>query len=309
MHVVAAVLEDAAGRVLFAQRPPGKQHAGRWEFPGGKIEADESAFAALCRELREELGIDVIAASRLMCVHRPHPNGMLALEAWRVTAWCGAPVAHEHSALRWLPVPQGLQLDLCAADVVIARALALPHHYAITPEPGADVSAFLARIESGLERGLRLLQWRAPGLDARRYREIAITLRERSTQHGARLLLNADPALALELGADGVHLDARRLAATHARPEAPDGFLVAASCHDEQELRHASVIGADFVVLSAVRPTPTHPGVSALGWEAWERLLHGADVPAYALGGVGPADLCTAKRHGALGVAGISAFW
>ena len=57
LHVVAAVIRDDRGRVLLAQRPPGKSHAGYWEFPGGKVESGESPEAALARELHEELGI------------------------------------------------------------------------------------------------------------------------------------------------------------------------------------------------------------------------------------------------------------
>src|SRR5882672_9582163 len=60
VRVVAAALFDATGRVLIAERPPGKHMAGRWEFPGGKIAAAETEHQALVRELREELDITVI---------------------------------------------------------------------------------------------------------------------------------------------------------------------------------------------------------------------------------------------------------
>ena len=59
MLVVAAALTDADGRVLMARRPAGKQHAGLWEFPGGKVESGETPKTALVRELREELGVGV----------------------------------------------------------------------------------------------------------------------------------------------------------------------------------------------------------------------------------------------------------
>ncbi|TLZ37802.1 MAG: (deoxy)nucleoside triphosphate pyrophosphohydrolase, partial [Gammaproteobacteria bacterium] len=66
MLVVAAALYDASGRVLIAQRPPGKHLPGRWEFPGGKVADGEDELAALARELREELGVEVTAARPLM---------------------------------------------------------------------------------------------------------------------------------------------------------------------------------------------------------------------------------------------------
>ena len=309
MRVVAAVLEDAGGRVLLAQRPPGKQHAGQWEFPGGKIEPGESAIDALRRELCEELGIEVEAAARFMSVRRQRAFGELVLEAWRVFAWRGDPFAHEHSALAWRSPADASSLALCEADVPIARAAALPGCYAITPEPGADPDTFLACIERGLQNGIRLLQWRAPSLDPFRYREIAVELLQLAHAHEARLLINADPFLALELGADGVHLNARRLQSTSALPQRSADFLVAASVHDAEELARAEQLGVDVVVISPVRPTASHPGRAAMGWPGFEVMRAQSDLPAYALGGLGAHDVDTARRRGALGVAGISAFW
>ena len=309
MRVVAAVLQDAGGRLLLAQRPPGKQHAGQWEFPGGKIETGETARAALERELREELGITVVSAAHFMSVRRRRAFGELVLEAWRVAAWSGEPVAHEHSALRWLEPESGPGLPLCDADVPIWRAASLPGCYAITPEPGPDLDAFLARIADGLARGVRLLQWRAPGLEATRYRDIALELLRLAHAHGAKLLLNADPDVALALGADGVQLNTARLRSLRRLSKRPPGFLVAASVHDAGEMALAAAIEADFAVISPVRPTTSHPGQTAIGWAGFEALRAESDLPAYALGGLGPGDVALARRHGALGVAGISAFW
>ena len=309
MRVVAAVLQDNAGRVLLAQRPPGKQHAGQWEFPGGKIEPGETARAALDRELHEELGTEVASAAHFMSVRRRRPFGELVLEAWRVLAWSGEPAAHEHSALRWLEPDAALALPLCDADVPICRAAALPECYAITPEPGPGLDDFFGRIADGLSRGLRLLQWRAPHLQVDRYREIALELRQLAHVHGAKLMLNADPELALALGADGVHLNRMRLGSLKRLPVRPPGFLVAASVHDAEELSRAAAIDVDFVVISPVRPTSSHPGQDAIGWTGFEALRANSGLPAYALGGLGPLAVEEARGHGALGVAGISAFW
>jgi 8-oxo-dGTP diphosphatase len=82
-----------------------------------------------------------------------------------------------------------------------------------------------------------------------------------------------------------------------------------ASCHDAADLERARALGADYAVLGPVRATPTHPGATPLGWEGFARLAVGAGLPVYAIGGVGPAEIPQAWRHGAQGVAGISAFW
>jgi len=125
MHVVAGVLLDSTGRVLLAQRPPGKHLAGMWEFPGGKLESGESPSAGLARELREELDIqiDPVSASPLVQVPWDYGERALLLDAWRVGEWQGVARSMEGQALQWL-LPRDVQLELLApADREILRAL------------------------------------------------------------------------------------------------------------------------------------------------------------------------------------------
>ena len=76
-----------------------------------------------------------------------------------------------------------------------------------------------------------------------------------------------------------------------------------------EELARAEQLGVDFVVISPVRPTTSHPGRAAMGWSGFEALRAQSDLPAYALGGMAVHDADAARRLGALGVAGISACW
>lgn len=121
-----------------------------------------------------------------------------------------------------------------------------------------------------------------------------------------RLLLNHDIELAGELGV-GVHLKAEQLHQLRERP-LPRGPWVGASCHDGNELARAAQLGVDFATLSPVRETASHPDAQPLGWERFAQLVADAQIPAYALGGVGPDDLERACAVGAQGVAGIRAF-
>lgn len=123
--VVCAVIEDATGRVLVAQRPAHKHLALKWEFPGGKIEPGESPEAALVRELREELGCDttiVRALPRFI-----HDYGDIVIEMFpyvcRLTATSPAPHPHEHIAIRWVPPAELPGLDLAAADLPVVVSL------------------------------------------------------------------------------------------------------------------------------------------------------------------------------------------
>lgn len=97
--VVAAAILDGAGRVLVAQRSYPPALAGRWEFPGGKLEAGEDERAGVIREVREELGIAVVPGHLVGEV--PLPGG-LRLRLWTAVVTAGTPYPGEHSELRWV---------------------------------------------------------------------------------------------------------------------------------------------------------------------------------------------------------------
>lgn len=123
IEVVAGALYDAQGRVLIAQRPPGKALAGRWEFPGGKLHAGEDPYAGLVRELREELGAEVRAARRLMRYAVEYPGRVVWLDMWMVTSWSGEPHGREGQALQWVEPSRLPEEDILEADQPIVAAL------------------------------------------------------------------------------------------------------------------------------------------------------------------------------------------
>ncbi len=114
---------DASGRVLIAQRPPGKALAGRWEFPGGKLHAGEEAQAGLVRELREELGVEVHAAERLVRYSHAYPERVVWLDMWIVTSWSGVVRGLDGQALKWVEPAQLHEEDILEADQPIVDAL------------------------------------------------------------------------------------------------------------------------------------------------------------------------------------------
>jgi 8-oxo-dGTP diphosphatase len=123
LQVVAAVLRNTAGEVLLAQRPAGKQFAGYWEFPGGKLQSGESAEAALRRELREELGIEVLDSRALLSVQHDYPDRRVELDVWLVVQYAGVPCGLEGQELKWVP-PAGLRTErLLPADGPIVELL------------------------------------------------------------------------------------------------------------------------------------------------------------------------------------------
>ena len=126
-HVVAAAVIDAAGRVLIAQRPPGKHLAGGWEFPGGKLEPGEERRAGLARELREELGIELSAPPRpLIRVRHAYDYGEVLIDMWVVRQYSGEPRGLDRQALRWVSQEELETVELLPADGPIVAALRLP---------------------------------------------------------------------------------------------------------------------------------------------------------------------------------------
>ena len=121
--VVAAALYDARGRVLIAERPPGKHMAGRWEFPGGKVAPEESERAALERELAEELGIAVHAARPLMRLRHAYDDRTVELSLWIVERFAGVPQPLDRQRLRWVLPGELRAADMLEADRPFIEAL------------------------------------------------------------------------------------------------------------------------------------------------------------------------------------------
>jgi mutator protein MutT len=117
---------DADGRVLIAQRPPGKHLAGGWEFPGGKLEPGETREAGLARELHEELGITIATPRPLIRVRHAYPTREVLLDMWVVTRYQGKPRGLDGQALRWCAQDDLPAAELLPADKPIVAALRLP---------------------------------------------------------------------------------------------------------------------------------------------------------------------------------------
>ena len=116
--VVACALVDADGRVLIAQRPEGKQLAGLWEFPGGKVEPGESPEQAVVRELGEELGIETKTAclAPLTFASHAYEDFHLLMPLYVCRRFWGTPVAHEHAALKWVRPTRLREFPMPPAD-------------------------------------------------------------------------------------------------------------------------------------------------------------------------------------------------
>lgn len=307
IHVIAGVIADARGRILLARRTEGREMAGLWEFPGGKVEPGETPEAALARELHEELGIDIDVGPALIAVPQAMPGKRLRLDVRHVAAWRGSPKGREGQALAWVAPDKLARYAMPPADRPVVGALLQPDRYLVTPTPGNDDGAWCDGLDAALASGLRRLQFRMPGVAPARARALLAYAIARCADAGAELLVNGNIALARESGT-GLHLRASQLRQFQARPVADD-VVLAASCHDVDELCLAQALGCDFVVLGPVAATPTHPGQDGIGWQRFAALRETVAFPIYAIGGLAPVDIAVAREHGAQGIAAIRSLW
>jgi 8-oxo-dGTP diphosphatase len=123
--VAAVALIDVDGRVLLAQRPPGKSMAGLWEFPGGKVEPGESPETALMRELHEELGIDTWASclAPLTFASHAYADFHLLMPLFACRKWAGIPQPQERQTLAWVRAQNLRDYPMPPADIPLIPML------------------------------------------------------------------------------------------------------------------------------------------------------------------------------------------
>lgn len=292
--------------VLLASRPEGKAWAGWWEFPGGKIEMGETPIQALSRELGEELGVQLKVAYPWLVRTFDYPEKTVKLHFFIVRAWQGDPEGKEGQQLSWQH-PESLTIEpILPANAPILNALKLPPIYAITNAHEMGEKLFFDSLKQRLNLGLKLIQVREKHLapdDLLAFSRKVVGL---AHQYGAKVLINAAVDLVKAAGADGMHLNSLSLAEMKNRP---DNMLIAASCHHAQDLAKAEALQLDFVLLSPVLLTASHPDATALGWGSFAALKHDYPLPIYALGGLKPEHLSQAWLAGAHGIAMQRAVW
>jgi 8-oxo-dGTP diphosphatase len=312
IHVVAAAVVNDRDEVLISLRPKHVHQGGLWEFPGGKLEANEGVVAGLQRELKEELGIHIDEARQLIRVHHDYPDKSVLLDVWLVKQFSGEPHGREGQQWRWVQRESLRDYAFPAANHPIINALQLPSVYLITPESRYVRDDFLSQLEYCLGQGVRLVQFRAKEVDETEYLSLACEVLVMCQRHGARLLLNVDHEKFIEhiveIGAHGAHLTSACLRQTTKRP-LPENMLLAASCHSLDELKNAQDIGADFAVLSPVKATVSHPNSKPLGWQQFQSLVDEIAIPVYALGGMSLEDSARAYEYGGQGIAAIRSLW
>lgn len=307
IHVVAAVIYDQTqNKIFLAKRPNDKHQGGKWEFPGGKVEAGESAEQALKRELFEETGIQAKHYGPLIQIRHDYPDKHILLDVWEVHQFSGNAHGKEGQCTEWVTRSTIDDYSFPAANTPILKAVKLPSRCLITPD-FSETPDFLDKLDSTLQNGIKLICFRAKRADAVNYSKMAEKVIAQADKYGAIVILNSPPAFVA--GAHGNHLTSHQLMQNLPRAGGLSASITSASCHNLKELKRAEELGVDFAFLSPVSKTQSHPDNKPMGWEGFQTLVSKVNIPVYALGGLGNDEILTARQHGAQGIAAISGFW
>lgn len=302
------VVENQQQQVLVGRRKQGTHLQGSWEFPGGKVKSQESFKMALRRELYEELGICAHSMSKLIEFQHQYEDRHLHFQVFKISSFSGQVRSAETQQLQWVSNAKLAELDLPAANSVMLDALTMSGNYMIADQEVLSDQLF-AIVEKQLRKGVSLIQYRACKDSKQAFITNAKQLKELCTQYGAKLICNCDLAWAVELPADGFHLNSRRLHEAWMQPSLYKPFeLYSASCHSEEEVTMANKVGVRCILLGPVNQTQSHIDAQTMGWSRFSQLCFQSNTPVYALGGMSLNDSHNAKVHGAQGIAAIRAF-
>lgn len=305
---VAIGLLKKADSVCLSQRQSHQHLADHWEFPGGKIEANETPERALQREFAEELGVQTENWQFLMTVPWHYDTVSVRLHVFITDQFSGEVHGKEGQKIEWCPLASLDQKDFPPANRGILTALRLTDIY-LSIGAYRDADDCLDRFRQALEQGIRLAQFKYKDQPEEEWLALASDLCDLAHQYQAKLLLNASLEMVQKVSqADGLQLSSKQAKQHQNRPVSAEKLL-SVSAHNLDEMQAALDLEADFLQLSPINATSAHPDLQAIGWEQLKVWLDEVPIPVYALGGMKPQDIEAARAQGAQGVALTRGIW
>ena len=306
VNVSVAVLINNNRQVLLGQRPHPKSWEGWWEFPGGKIEKGETSVDALYREIDEEIGVKITQFKKWVIRKYSHGGNDITLHFFKVYGWEGEVTSKENQKLVWTHLQNPNVSPILPANLFIQKAFDLPKYYAITNLSETSKKVFFNQLQNRISNGLKMIQVREKNISFDEFKIFSNEVIKICKPKGVKVIINSDVNLAYEIKADGVHLRSKDLISIK---KIPKNLIVSASCHTQEEIYIAEKLNINFLVLSAIKKTLSHPDIKPIGWDEFENIANRVNTPIYALGGLGVNDYSVALENGAIGIASQRSIW
>ncbi len=299
IEVVVGIIRNDLGDVFIAKRQKNQFMPDFWELPGGKVERNESHHVALKRELFEETGIKVIKCSLTQTIHQQYPDKTINLSVYKIEEYSGIPSGKEGQEYSWCSIDDFMNFKLLPTMWKIIKKISLPNSYWITPENN-NTSSILEQCSQHIDNGIKMIQLRSK-------RQLNTQYIEKFNQlcqlNHVKLILNM-PQMNFTEPCDGWHLTTKELLNFYSK-ELPEEKLIGASTHNLEEVKHAEKMSMDYISLSPINKTLSHPDTKTLGWSKASEIVSQSRLPIYLLGGMNKDSLNQALSIGAKGIAGI----
>jgi len=295
-------------QVCLSVRQSHQSFAEHWEFPGGKVEAHETSIEALKREFKEELAVDTAGWKPLIEIPWHYDNVSVRLHVFITDEFIGEPKGNEGQKVEWHSVRNLRTLNFPTANSGLITALELADQYMITGK-FSDFEDAKMKLVNALESGVKLCQLRAKDISPQAFIELAQQCIPICHDFGSKILLNGQVDLLGQLpDADGIQLASNMIYDYTERPISKQKLL-GISTHTAEDIDQALKLQADFILVSPVRETSSHPGLPGMGWQTFKDTVKEIPIPVFALGGMSLTDVDEAKKRGGQGIAAISCFW
>ena len=181
--------------------------------------------------------------------------------------------------------------------------------YAVTDRRWTGEKTLLQQVEEAIEGGVTCVQLREKELDEAAFLEEAKAMRELCHKHGVPLIIDDHWKIALESGADGVHVGIEDDSVADIRAAAGSDFIIGATAKTVEQAKSAAAQGADYLGVGAVFPSPTKPGAIRITTEQLRTICQSVELPAVAIGGISLANAAELAGGGMDGIAVVSAIF
>ena len=299
IKVVVGIMHNSNNKIFIAKRKKNQFMSGYWELPGGKVEPSENNVSAIKRELFEETGVIVKDCKLVQKIQHIYPEKTINLSVYSIDDYLGDPIGFEGQETTWSSINEFKNFKLLPTMWRIIHKISLPKYYWITPDKHQSDSV-INECKKRLSNGIKIIQLRSKtSLDSAYIEKIFKLCKENQ----AKLILNT-PNKAFNEPCDGWHLTSFELMSLKERPISEDKIF-GASTHNIDEALQAKNISADYISLSPIEVTLTHPNAKPLGWENASGIIEQCNLPVFLLGGMDKELAEKAFSIGAHGVAGI----